>query len=129
MSILDRVKKSGLKPVKNKKIVEKETINLPSKPTARVLMKTVVSRPHVSEKAYNGAALNQYTFQVKPGVTKNEIKQAIQNEYNVTVIKVNTITKRQKDGRWYNRIKTGRLVKRATVTLKKGDKLDIIQSA
>ena len=78
-----------------------------------------------TEKSAEMLPYNKYLFRVAIDANKIEIKQAIEEIYNVSVIKVNTI-KRQ--GKWKRlRYKEGRSAdwKKALVTLKEGDKIEI----
>lgn len=69
---------------------------------------------------------NQYMFNVVPGANKIQIKQAVEEMFKVSVDKVNTMTRLGKLKR-DRRGKQGRraLVKRAVVTLKAGDKIEL----
>ncbi|MBU1888194.1 MAG: 50S ribosomal protein L23, partial [Candidatus Omnitrophica bacterium] len=69
--------------------------------------------------------LNKYLFHVAIDANKIQIKQAIEDVYNVNVIKVNTAVMRGKIKRL--RYKAGKTPdwKKAIVTLKEGDKIDI----
>jgi large subunit ribosomal protein L23 len=88
----------------------------------------VVIRPIVSEKSYAGLELNTYTFLVAPGSNKTEIKQAIQQIWNVRVLKVTTMNRKGKVKQ--SRMGTGRRPdqKRAIVTLQAGDSIEIFEA-
>ncbi|MGH3442074.1 MAG: 50S ribosomal protein L23 [Nitriliruptorales bacterium] len=85
----------------------------------------VIIRPVVSEKSYGLLDHNKYTFVVDPRANKTEIKQAVEEIFDVTVLKVNTQNRRGKRKRrgWV----TGKRadVKRAIVTLAPGDEIEI----
>lgn len=96
------------------------------------LQKHVTLKPRVSEKAYAlSEARNTYTFDVEPGVNKFDIAQAVDAQYNVSVISVRLSTTpgkavrtyRQKGRRSVGGQRTN--VRKAYVTLKEGDKLPI----
>ena len=89
----------------------------------------VIIRPVVSEKSYAGLETNRYTFLVHPTANKTEIKEAIQKIWNVSVINVNTMTRKGKVKR--NRFTTGKRPdqKRAVVTLAEGDSIEIFETA
>ena len=54
-------------------------------------MMNVILKPIITEKATNDSELrNRYTFLVKKNANKVEIKNAVQERYNVTVNKVRT---------------------------------------
>ena len=89
---------------------------------------TVIKAVLTSEK---GAAMqeksNRYMIRVDRGATKPEIKKAVEDFFNVTVIAVNT---QNHEGK--KRVLRNRKVvqapdwKRAIVTLKAGDKIDLV---
>ncbi len=86
----------------------------------------VIVEPVVSEKSYDLIEdNNQYTFVVHPRSNKTEIKQAVQEVFGVSVVKVNTLNR---SGKWK---RTGWVMgrrkdqKRAIVTVAPGDSIDI----
>ena len=90
----------------------------------------VILRPVVSEKSY--ALLDQgvYTFIVRPDANKIEIRQAIEQIFNVSVVKVNTLNRKGKRKR-HRRMPTFRKrsdTKRAIVTLAEGQRIPLFES-
>jgi large subunit ribosomal protein L23 len=90
----------------------------------------VIIRPVVSEKAYGLLEENVYTFVVAPGVSKPEIRDAVESIFDVSVLKVNTLNRKGKRRR--NR-RTGGFgqradQKRALVTLAEGDSIDLFEA-
>ena len=87
----------------------------------------VIIRPVVSEKSYAGIEQNRYTFLVHPDANKTEIKDAVQEIWNVRVLHVNTVNRRGKQKRF--RYTEGKRPdqKRATVTLAEGDSIEIFE--
>ncbi len=87
----------------------------------------VLKRPVVTEKSTSLLQDNKYTFVVDPGANKTEIKQAVEKIFKVKVEKVNTMNVKGKIKR-VRRI-PGRTpdTKKAIVTLKKGDKIEIFE--
>jgi large subunit ribosomal protein L23 len=90
----------------------------------------VIIEPVVSEKSYALLERNVYTFRVHPDASKPQIHDAIQEIFNVRVIKVNTLNRKGKRKR--NR-RTGTFgnkasQKRAIVTLAGDDKIEIFGS-
>jgi large subunit ribosomal protein L23 len=88
----------------------------------------VIIRPIVSEKSYAALERNSYTFLVARHANKTEIKEAIQQVWNVRVTSVNTMVRKGKT-------KTTRLAKgrrpdqkRAVVTLAQGDTIEIFEA-
>ncbi|HEX2030757.1 MAG TPA: 50S ribosomal protein L23 [Actinomycetota bacterium] len=87
----------------------------------------VIIRPVVSEKSYSGLEQNRYTFLVAAGANKTEIKEAVQQIWDVRVTNVNTLLRKGKSKRF--RYTTGRRPdqKRAVVTLAEGDSIEIFE--
>jgi large subunit ribosomal protein L23 len=85
----------------------------------------VILAPVVSEKSYSLLENNAYTFLVHPDANKTEIRQAIEEIWDVKVVKVNTINRKGKTKRF--RFVEGRRPdgKRAVVTLAEGDRIEI----
>jgi len=78
-----------------------------------------------TEKGSEMLGENKYVFRVANDANKIQIKQAVEEIYNVTVKKVNTINTL---GKWKRvRYKEGKTPdwKKAIVTLKQGDKIEI----
>jgi len=87
----------------------------------------IISRLVVTEKGTRlGQSDNQYFFNVHPGANKIEIKKAVEEMFKVKVEKVNTLNRMGKLKR-DRKFKYGRRasMKRAIVTLKEGDKIEI----
>jgi large subunit ribosomal protein L23 len=88
----------------------------------------VIIRPVVSEKSYASLENNVYTFLVDPRSNKTEIKEAIQQIWNVRVVSVNTLNRKGKVKR--RRFSQGKRAdqKRAIVTLAEGDAIEIFET-
>ena len=90
----------------------------------------VIIRPVVSEKSYAAFDGNVYTFVVADDANKVEIRQAIEEIFNVKVTNVNTLNRNGKrkrnrrTGNWGQR--AGQ--KRAIVSLAEGDTIEIFGS-
>ena len=70
---------------------------------------------------------NKYVFRVAPGANKIQIKEAVEKLFNKTVVAVNTANYAGKKKR-ERRADFGRKPhwKKAIVTLKEGDKIDLV---
>jgi len=78
-----------------------------------------------TEKGTGMMADNKYLFRVADSANKIEIRQAVEEIYNVKVTSVNTL---RMHGKWRRlRYKSGMTSdwKKAIVTLKEGDKIDV----
>jgi len=90
------------------------------------LLHGVVAQPHITEKSSVLSAQNKYVFQVLPSATKIDVKNAIEKTYKVKVTSVHMIripSKTRRVGR-YMGTKAG--IKKAIVSLKSGDRIDVI---
>ena len=87
----------------------------------------IIQRVMLTEKGTRLTSVsNQYLFNVHPDANKIEIKKAVQEMFKVNVVSVNTMNRLGKLKR-DRKQKYGRraAVKRAVVTLKTGDKIEI----
>ena len=81
--------------------------------------------PNVTEKSTSLSEFNKVVFKVRKNANKESIKKSIEKIFKVNVIKINTINKKGKKkivrGRKAN--KSG--YKKAIITLKKGQTIDL----
>lgn len=88
--------------------------------------KFIIKNPIITEKAHDLSGLGKYVFLVKKNAVRPEIKKAIEAIYRVRVTRVNIVnlpSKRRRLGRTAG-VKPG--YKKAIVTLKPGQKLDVL---
>ena len=81
--------------------------------------------PVVTEKSTNLSELNKITFKVPDGANKKNLKKNIEKIFKVNVIKINIINKQNRKV-----VKRGKKVniqgyKKAIITLKKGQSIDL----
>lgn len=85
----------------------------------------VLIEPWITEASTVAAEMNKYVFKVAKKSTKKEVKKAIEELYKVSVLSVKTINvpgKTKMRGRVVGK-RSG--FKKAIVTLKKGDNIDL----
>jgi len=90
----------------------------------------VILRPVVSEKSYGLLDTGVYTFEVAPSASaKPEIRNAIEEIFDVKVTSVNTLNRKGKTTRNRRTGKAGSRPdrKRAIVTVAEGDSIDIFK--
>ena len=87
----------------------------------------VLRRPLVTEKNAVLQAQGKYAFEVAGEANKEQIKQAIEKAFKVTVTKVNVMTVSGKRKRVRGRMTLSPSWKKAVVTLKPGDKIEIVE--
>ncbi len=85
----------------------------------------VLVRPLLSEKAHNGLALNKVTFVISPTATKIDVRKAVETLFKVDVVKVNTVLTEGKEKKFRGRSGQRSDVRKAIVTLKAGQSIDI----
>ena len=85
----------------------------------------IIKYPLITDKATRLLENNQYTFIVNPQFNKNSIKLAIEYLFNVEVLKVNTchLPKKKRRVGKYIGLKTH--YKKAIVTLKEGNVINL----
>ena len=125
----EEIKKEA--PKAEKKVVKKEEPKVEKK-EVKVAKATkgfsfeVLKAPHVTEKASDLTEKNQYVFEVWPSTNKIEIKKAVHQLYGVDAIRVQIINIHSKERRVGRTIGTKKGYKKAIVTLKKGQKIEIL---
>ena len=89
----------------------------------------VLRRPVVTEKSTMLQEQGRYSFEVAPQANKKQVKEAVERAFRVKVRGVNMIHMRGKRKRrgpsWYNT----RSWKKAVVTLRSGDKIELFEGA
>jgi len=85
----------------------------------------VVLGPHITEKSTMASEHNAVVFKVAGGASKPEIKAAVEALFGVTVTGVNTIVQKGKTKRWKGKPYQRSDMKKAIVTLKAGDTIDV----
>ena len=87
---------------------------------------SILRRPVLTEKTTRGIeTLNAYVFEVDRDANKIQVKKAVEDAFNVKVVKVNIRNKRGKLKRIGRSAGYGQDRREAIVTLKTGEKLDI----
>ena len=85
---------------------------------------TIIS-PNVTEKSTALSEYNKIVFKVQKNASKNSIKKSIEKIFKVNVVKINTINLRGKTKIVRNKKAFKPGYKKAIVTLKKGQSIDL----
>ena len=85
---------------------------------------TIIS-PNITEKSTSLSEFNKIVFKVNKGASKNSIKKSIEKIFKVNVIKINTINLKGKTKLVRNKKAYKSGYKKAIVTLKKGQNIDL----
>jgi large subunit ribosomal protein L23 len=93
-------------------------------------IRRVIVRPVISEKSFQLVqAHNQYTFKVLANAHKTAIRQAVEELFDVKVVRVNVLKVQSKPKRrgMFRGTRPG--WKKAIVELREGDKIEIFEGA
>lgn len=85
----------------------------------------IIKAPIITEKSRDRETLNQYSFKVSPKANKTEIKEAIEKIFKVEVVDVQTLNipvKKKRVGRYSG---LSNRSKKAIVTLKAGQTIEM----
>ena len=85
----------------------------------------IIIRPIVSEQSFAAMEENKYTFEVAKDANKYQIKDAVEELFNVKVVRVNTLNVKPKTKRVRYVAGKTRTWKKAVVTLKEGDSIEV----
>lgn len=85
----------------------------------------IIRSPAITEKGTLVSEHNQVVFTVAADATKPAIKKAVEGLFGVKVKSVNTLVRKGKLRRFRGRAALLSDVKRAYVTLEKGERLDV----
>ena len=89
----------------------------------------ILIEPVVSEKSYHQITENRYTFKVHKDAHKTQIRQAVEELFDVKVVGVNVIKMQPKPKRRGMIKGTRPGWKKAVVELKAGDTIEIFEGA
>jgi large subunit ribosomal protein L23 len=85
----------------------------------------VIVAPHITEKTTQLSEHNAVVFRVAGDASKPEIKAAIEALFDVNVVGVNTMVQKGKTKKWKGKPYTRSDMKKAIVTLKDGQSIDV----
>jgi large subunit ribosomal protein L23 len=89
----------------------------------------ILLAPVVSEKSYSQVGENKYTFKVHPDAHKTQIRQAVEQAFDVKVVNVNVLKVQSKPKRRGTIRGTRPGWKKAVVQLRAGDTIEIFGGA
>ena len=87
----------------------------------------VLVRPLITEKGTVLTAQDKYLFEVDPRANKTQIKEAVELAFNVSVLRVNTMMVKGKPRRFGRRVTRRPDWKKAVVTLRPGDTIELFE--
>ncbi len=87
----------------------------------------VLLKPVITEKSTLLQDEGRYTFQVALKANKGLVKEAVEKNFNVTVVDVNITMLRGKSKRYGPKVKKTPDTKKAIVTLKAGERINLVE--
>ena len=84
-----------------------------------------INSPIITEKATTLSDQNKVVYKVHKNALKNSIKKNIEKIFKVKVVKINTIKKKSKNKIVRNKHSKKKGFKKAIITLKKGQNIDL----
>ena len=87
----------------------------------------IIRRPVITEKSTTLQDQDRYTFEVAPSATKHQIKEAVQEAFNVSVVSVNTMNVLGKRKRFGPRLSKPKSWKKAVVQVAPGNAITIFE--
>ena len=89
----------------------------------------VLIKPVISEKSYEGIAQNKYTFKVHKDAHKTQVRQAVEQLFDVSVVSVNIVKVQPKPKRRGLTRGSKPGWKKAIVKLQEGHEIEIFEGA
>lgn len=90
----------------------------------------IIIRPVITEHSYDGMENGVYTFEVAKSANKVQIRQAVEELFDVHVVKVNTLIVKPKPKQVnYKQAGHTKAWKKAMVTLAPGDSIELFAQA
>lgn len=89
--------------------------------------RSVIIQPVISEKSYALLAANKYTFRVRDGANKTQVRQAVEEIFGVRVRGVRTVNVKPKPKRRGLTAGRRRQWKKAVVTLHPDDTIELFE--
>jgi large subunit ribosomal protein L23 len=87
----------------------------------------VLLRPLITEKSTVLAGADKYVFEVDLRANKNQIKEAVELAFDVKVVDVNTMKMKGKNKRFGRRVTKQPDWKKAIVTLRPGNSIELFE--
>ncbi len=113
-----------MSPVKNKTKEKGEKKEIAG--TSAMVIRSIIKRPWVSEKAQRLYGEDRYTFLVYPHANKKMVKEEIEKRYGVNVVSMTMTNIKGKIKRFRYSTQRRQGTKKAVVKIKKGQKIEII---
>lgn len=111
---------------RTKKIIKDDETESKVAPTTASLDYAVIKDSYLSEKSASAQSLNKYTFKVPLSASRVDVRLNVEKKYGVKVTSVNVVRLPAKIKKFIKTRYMRPLTKKVIVTLRSGDKIDII---
>jgi large subunit ribosomal protein L23 len=91
-------------------------------------LSSIIIRPLVTEKSMGLSSSSKYVFEVRADANKYQIKKAMKDVLNVDVVKINVLNAPGKSRRFGKTTGRTKAFKKAIVTIKSGQKIELFES-
>lgn len=127
MIFLKKRKKLSLLQKKKEAEVKKEEVRPKVKREETGQAYKILIRPLITEKTSFLGQYNQYVFEITPKANKIEIARAFKNLYGIKPISINIMKIKGKEVRYGRTSGRTKNRKKAVITLKQGEKIEVYE--
>jgi len=108
-------------------VVAEKNVSVPQKPMTHSVASALI-KPRITEKAALMLEKNVYTFEIKKGATKYDVRDAVVALYKVTPTQIRIVNQapRRHMSKMRGREMLTSGMRKAYVYLKKGDRIDLV---
>lgn len=125
MSIFTKKKTKNEPAVANTPVVTEQQQAKPATTHHPLHAESLIIKPLITEKAMRLSEKNTYVFLVNTFANKTEVKKELENLYSVDITKITMAAFGQKPRTFRGKVSSSRPIKKAMVTVKEGQKIEI----
>jgi large subunit ribosomal protein L23 len=114
----------NIKKIEKKKAISKKVLEKSANMAYAILVE-----PWITEKTHSAMAQNKYTFKIRRDSDKKKVKKAIEDLYSVKVEAISIINIAAKKKNFGRHIGVKAAIKKAIVTISKGQSIEIFKGA
>jgi len=114
-----------VKQAKTEKATKKKVVAIKNADVAYA----VLAEPWITEKSHAAMSINRYTFRVVSGANKKQVKKAVEGLYGVTVEAVAITNIPPKKKNFGRHVGQRSAIKKAVVTVKEGQSIELFKGA
>lgn len=128
MTVSQEKKATDVKNIKKKSVTlkKKKSDAIVATKNANIAYNVLIE-PWITEKTHSEISLNKYTFKVSRTATKGQVIKAIEGMYDVKIEKIAVINIKPKLKAYGRHTRKQAGIRKAIVTLKEGDKIELFK--